>query len=137
MEDFQNPPYGNADLANCTKVGLGQYEVSIEPGGTFTSNPYPLVVPAGKFLILTDFYTLTETDVPSDYYKRNYNDQGIDISIGVLVDFTGVVPVNGYQPGLAYTLAPALQGNSLVIQVTNGLPQTLYMSGWSLLYAAP
>ncbi len=136
VEDFQNAPYGNADLANCTKVGLSQYEVSLDVGGFFVSNSYTLPYAPTKFMILVDCFRLIEEDSPGDYYRRKYEEYPADgVNTIPFLDFTGVLPVNGYAVGTTQVLAPILQGTDFVFSLSNGLSQKLYITGWSLLFA--
>ncbi len=110
--------------------------VSLLPGGHLSSVAVPLPGnPPDLAAVTWEIYSFTDADVAGSTFQRTYTEVAPSATtVTCQVSFNGGGSYLPVLDGAIFSIAPADQGASFVIQFTNNAPGRLYLGSWAVIY---
>lgn len=107
--------------------------ISIYPTGQAETVTVALATTPSECVVTWEAYAITNTDPLDDRFIREYVDRPAS-DLGIQASFDNGVNFTSVTDGALHAIAPGVQGNQLVLRVTNALGVRRWLGSWAVIY---
>lgn len=107
--------------------------ISILPTGVAETVMVPLASTPSECIVTWEVYNVVNTDPATGLFIREYQDRPAN-DLGVDVSFDNGSNYTSAADGALHLIAPAVQGNQLILRVSNALGVRRWLGSWAVIY---